>query len=1139
MGKRNPPKRRTDLSRTQSAAYFLRLMERQRDRRSALSIARGAVDAATYRDVLPKLMANPTYRWATVADPFPLSPTRIQKRPQLHHIDIRREFIWSGEVLRLWEDQLRDFVRIRVCYEDDFLSARYDKAKKSLDLVETRFGWSTWLVASRIQLLAISEGLQAQKAFLEDFLAQDISPLLGWVSYYYSLRSEENYSLASIEQVLEETRHNQSLYDYATYHLNPYSITQIGEAKHLLSWEEVNPLIDRLQAHLVSSRIYLSGNEIDADSREAILDSLQAIRGIQDPSIDTLLGCSDSSRTVGVFDRFVAGLLPADVTDAFTPPEVVAAAALQTGQLENLGTESVIGQIANCMTEMLLPRDSYIRNRQQLQKLALVCGHLTVTREISSFISRRDAEAPEMESMPPQRYASLGETSAELCLPSFADNTHIDLQGRPPPNTTENTSLVVARAILDKDAAAIPEDASPWLATLYRSHIHLSLSELDDAEKSFGALSQSLVPYMICVARVGLFRCSLARNDAVAAAAQAVTHSLQSPDIFRLYPFASLAQRVKGNPILTDPLLKATLLHFASKIDGKWQVELSDAYENVLHNFKCERPSQLDGFGKTEIETYFLRNICIQRIMEDSTAFKSIEQVETERIAICQRLLEVDPENTQIYADEIKTITRDQNVSALLHHVESNMVYVDSGGVSSVVRDSLKESFERYQILVASPSLEYQAEQISKMIKGLMNKLRDADARDIATPASSEKAGLFEQMRNYFIDTFALHPAFGLDTNLSTSIRHGVIEGHIRAAFAQEQLLSNWDSTGQLWVLPDQWRERLTSIPASERIQIEKSFGRFASRLGDLVKLYRDELVQIRRVETKRQGLFFFNANPDELRALSDSVGTSTSYEEFLAQMFDHGWTLVDRSMAEVKIRIRGDLLSSLNAATKNFATSLSEVPAARNAGLLNAITRGQTAMQVKIEEIANWFKRPTDVSDTPFEIELAVLVALKQVENCFTGQPLHAMHSIQVASKFPGTQLNGFVEVIFLFLQNSIKHGGFGPHGRQTSITIDIREDGDDLLMEFSNDVAPELDLAEMKKRADEAVARNLADSDLSIAPTEGRSGLSKLKRILRFDIRRDYDLDFQFETDPRQFKATLRIHAEGARYADLHSRG
>ncbi|SFS01931.1 hypothetical protein SAMN04487782_2845 [Stenotrophomonas maltophilia] len=1137
MAKRNPPKLRKDLSRSEGVGYFLRLMERKKDKRLALSMARCAVEPRIYRDVIPRLMSNPMYRWAAVGDPFPATPSNIQKRIQLQHADICREFMWSSEIIGLWREKLRSFVKERVSYESSFLKGDYVSAKTSLDDIQAAFGWSIWLISSRIQLLALSEGLQAQKKFLEELLSQDVSPLLGWVSYYCSLRSEENYSIISINEIIDGLRGSGSIFDYATYSLNPYLITQIEDAKSLLSWQELHPLIDRLHAHVVASRLYLSG-EIDAGSRACIIESLELIRSIEDPEIESLLGKAIDVRQNACLDSYSAGKYDLVMADNGASPELLALASLQGGSAEELSAESVVGQIAKCMTEMLLPTDSYVRSRLHLQKLALICGHLPVTRQIASFISRTDGRnLGEVIISSSQPYSAFGRSVADLALPTYAEEVGVERMGRILPDNFESLSEKVASALIAGDVSALPDELHPMQREMHLSQIYLSKGLIEESDAAFKRLAASGGDYLLCCSRVGRFRCALARGDIVSAAEIAVDHCLQAPDIFRLYPMSDLVQRISLETMGIDPISKAILLHLSAKTDSKWGGELSDSYENVLTAHGCERPTELCNFGGTGREIYFLRYICTPGVMEDSTAFDSVEEVESERISICQRLMEMDSSNSKEYSEEIKTITREQNVSNLLNHVQSNMIYVDTSGISSVVKDSLKESFDRYQLLLSSPVLEYQAEQIEKMLKEALSKMRDTEARDLTAPAASERISLFEQMRNHFIDVFALNHAFGLDTNLSTSIRHGVIEGHIRAPFAEEQLLSNFDSVSSMWVIPDYWRDRLYFCSSAERAEIDKAFSRFSSRISDFVKLYRDDLLHIRRIDSKRNGLFYFKApSQDEIRTLADSITTSTSYEEFLSLMFDHAWTLVDRSLGEIKTKVRVDLGSGLNAAIEKFSTSLNEITAARNAGILNSLARSKVAMHAKIDEIYNWFKRPADISETPFEVETALLVALKQIENCYTGRSLEESHIVETSLKLPGVQLNGFVEVLFLLLQNAIKHGGFYASGRQTPIDIEIREALGSISLRFRNDISLDADLCVLRTNAEAALAKHSEDLDLSMARSEGRSGLSKLKRILKFDLRRDYRIEFAIEDDERAFVATLQIlTGEVAENADL----
>jgi hypothetical protein len=1117
------------MSRPQIVKFFLRMMERTPDKRQGMSFARAATEAHHYEEIVQRLMANPHYKWAAVGHPFPRSPEQIQRKIKLEKCSAEKEIAWSTIILVSYKEKLKSFVLLRSEYEKSFLHGDYDGAAAILDKIEVSHGYSNWLISSRIQLLATSDGLQAQKKYLEELLERAISPLCGWISYYFSLRSEENYSLSSIQEVTAITETNPPLFDYVTYHLNPYQILDVDDPINLISWEEMHPIIDRLHAHTVAAKLMITRGQAD----DQLLSSLKSLAEIGDPNIDRLIqdakGAPDESATA-IYDCFLRGEYEAVLSSETTSVELRALSFLISGTKPE-ESNSIIAQAVRNIVEMLLPRDGYLRAKQQLQKIALLCGHLPLTTEIASFIARTPVLSDPAELALIEKYASLSYGWGRYCLPTSI--RHIDEQSV---NLIENEAdtspaqKVILAAREGKDdllCKTLPIDIRAY----YSGCIALNSGDAVTAECKFREAAESPKEYVRSLAKFGLFESRRAQGDLSSAAKIAINNSLKTADRFRLYPFEALVADMRTASERIDPLLSSVLLHFASRINSSWESELSDAYENTMNAWGITRPSELDVESIDPITLYFLRSICVPRVLEDSTDFESVEEIEAERILICQKLISKDPENTTQYADEIKTITREQNVSALLQHVEANMINVDTSGVSAVVHDSLKESFERYQVLLASPDLGYQAAQINRMMKELVTKLSNKESWDVAL-TSSEKAGLFAEMREYFLDTFATNPAYGLDTNLSTSIRHGVIEGHIRAPFVEEDLLATKE--GKEWVVPLTWADKLTNAQPTEAYELKKAFGRFSQRIEDAVKLYRDELIHIRRKDTKRQGLFFFHAQDDEIIELAQSITISTTYEEFLTRLFEHAWKLLDKSMAEIKLKIKRDLLGTLQSATEAFTKSTIHINTARQAGLIDAVVRAQTSMQAKVDEIANWFRRPTDARNTPFDIDLAARVAAKQISNCYTGDPLNCAYEIDGDLRIEGSFLNGLVEVVFLFLQNAVRHGGYHDQKLATPISIRIFQDRDQIALEFQNDLADSVDICERRHIAAEALVKHFADTAITMATSEGGSGLSKLKRILRFDIKRSYRLNLEV-TDDRTFRTTLYVDSEGMKHADI----
>src|SRR5690606_7482017 len=133
----------------------------------------------------------------------------------------------------------------------------------------------------------------------------------------------------------------------------------------------------------------------------------------------------------------------------------------------------------------------------------------------------------------------------------------------------------------------------------------------------------------------------------------------------------------------------------------------------------------------------------------------------------------------------------------------------------------------RYIELLKTPGLEYQAEKLSKRIGEMLSSKGHPEFRDLKLPAS-EKEGLWQSMLLDVVQEFAMNPAYGLDTHLSTSIRHGAFEGHLRSPFAVEDLLCT--ARDGVHLLPEGWSHRLPDVTSPELEMVRKHLSKFTHK---------------------------------------------------------------------------------------------------------------------------------------------------------------------------------------------------------------------------------------------------------------------------------------------------------------------
>lgn len=143
-----------------------------------------------------------------------------------------------------------------------------------------------------------------------------------------------------------------------------------------------------------------------------------------------------------------------------------------------------------------------------------------------------------------------------------------------------------------------------------------------------------------------------------------------------------------------------------------------------------------------------------------------------------------------------------------------------------------------------------------------------------------------------------------------------------------------------------------------------------------------------------------------------------------------------------------------------------------------------------------------------PFDLETALRVTLKEIQNCYANAVLNPEISVCVPMSFPGKYLDGLTEILFIFLQNAIKHSGFTKP--QIKIQATCRDEW--IEIKISNSIAPSVLTGQIAATAKKAIEQYKKDSALSLARSEGGSGWSKIWRIAEYDLKFLHALSFDF---------------------------
>lgn len=1125
--------------------YFRRILHAKgADLRAGLSRARELVEPRHYDEIIRGLARVQLYRQALTPNPFPRSPGEIQNRKRLATVSAEREFLWASSLLALYLPQLSTFNSQRIEYERALLAGRFEDAANQLAEIESSLGISIWLIASRIQVLQLQYGLKAQKDYLEQLInAPGLSPYTAYLIFFCSYRAEENVSLAALRQECRDILGVPGVGDHFRYHILSTDLSEIANPTEPIVWEDSHPIIDQWQVFVTMSQLQYA--RTGRACAEYLLPALERVQGAGDHRVDLLIALMTGKLPAGTpieFDNYTEGhykrlpRLP-------TPLELAARAGLfEPTYSHEFPDDSPAALAIRSMRELLITSEGYTQAQNRLEKIAMAGDKSSWAMEIVAFIQRESANATGHGTSDAGSLAALNCNGLNPWgIATFSRLTGDDrlldrAVGMFPDSSSLQLRMALSRAPADAAATLHSLNIPEYRRELYEGHILADHGNLRAAIEHYSAAERSEIPYVSNCARRFLYAVQFDSGNYADALSLVIDDCIARPGAYRAYQIERLAEaiRERKDVSIVDELAFSILLHIAARhIHPRWERDLSDAYENALLAFGLSKPSQLIGSPRrAEISearlVYFLRFVCVPRILDDSTEFQSVADVEAERILICQALTELDSENADAYASEIRVITRDAEVAHLLQQIEASKIYVDERGLKGLVEESLKAMFERHQVLLKSPSLEYQAEQLAKRLKEMVaDKKAPPDLKHLRLPAS-EREGLFEAILVSFTNEFAFNLAYGLDIHLSTSIRHGVFEGHVRAPFVAEDLLSA--RNGDEMLPPGTWAS-LEGLGPSDMEQVHRALARLTQKVETLIRQWLTEFLRIRERGGTSGALFDFSTTEAEFRELMENVSTSTPYDEFVGRLLSFCWRKVDASLEHIRDQLLQELLPNLTAAADALIISLeSTVGHARTQRLVDSVVRAKTNLYAEIMTIREWFKRPSDLQRSPFDMDLAVRVAIRQIEKVY--RALSPTININVPFKIEGWYLDGIVEVVFLLLQNVIRHSGF-PEA-PGFLTVEISYEGEApgsceavkrvLIIKVSNDLAPSVDVDERRKVIAEAQQRYEHDSAMKLAGREGGSGLSKLWRILQFDLDVDHRLRLEIAAD-RRFHATVEL--------------
>jgi hypothetical protein len=1107
----------------------------------ALSSLRINISGNQYGEIIKWINSNSPIRNKALHQFFPTDFAKLKNTGPFAPIDGVKEFDWTFEYIKPHYKRLEAFIALSQGYQHGLLAEDYQKCKETLDEIEKEFGQSLWLIKNTILLLQASQGLEAQKLYVNKVKANALkSGIAGYIAHYVSIRNESTVTVGNFQETI--SRHMSSvkipddLLIYLKYHLYPSTTLSANEIITILRHENAGCVIDIYETliYLISvaasndistlkSRIAhrtktLSSTLSDDRLKLAMheLDVVAPINTKNDELVNTaynlILVGQHKEASALIADKFREGQISIDLIEL----RIKANAA---GNLSQDG-EIIGNTILRKLTAVALKSESVNQDTSDLIKIALNCNSCSWAYDLLRVIRQEMTSQVEIahkalsyfsifynRSISPLKINSLFKCSGNSKYVDLYVNLYGSCVGADFCKTTLDHNMQRIQ-----DYSAKSHEAMIITAEIEYSQANylIAIEMLQHKQKLMNRYYRlrALKIIVNCYLKLGsLKECLYLIADQI----------IDDPNTYHIMPLEACADAIdkdKFDNLKTEIALSIVYGMYSRFIGSKHDAYRAYAYEDFLLAHNIRKPSQLihiaGNFTKKHL-LYYLKYICIESIMDSSIEFQGSKEIIEERLAVCKLLADLSDQPDEALQTEIKDIIRRLMIQNRMKEIEQSKIYVDIDSIRKTADKTLRESYARYLSMYKYDS-SGDEQSLQNKVK---NRSSEVDTKEqfVLSLPKNEKNELFVSMLSNIGNEFASSSEHGLDKYLSVRIRHGTLAGQLRSPLENASLITKKNHLTGEYYTNEYWQNKLNMYYDEDRINFNSILTKFSAGFDNLINEICSEWIQVKKDKSDK-GLFDFTLTMFNAGYVAQRISEETPFEVFLDTAFASYYLLLEKNLELIRKKIGIDVKDRIYSLLDELEAGLEEIGAYHDIGEINnAIRMVRTEMQLVVNRIVEWFRLSKSNANEPLTLEDALDITAESIKAFAANINIDFKIQEDVpAIFFKGKVLTSFVDIMFIVFENIVRHSGvlLNPNAdikvsyKDSMICINIKNK---IVSGAASEIA--------KKKITSIVSAMAEDNYKLSVKKEGGTGFHKIRKILNHDFNAQASLDFNFIGD------------------------
>lgn len=550
------------------------------------------------------------------------------------------------------------------------------------------------------------------------------------------------------------------------------------------------------------------------------------------------------------------------------------------------------------------------------------------------------------------------------------------------------------------------------------------------------------------------------------------------------------------------------------------------AYSNYLDNNYDTIFEALEQFDiNSEQEKFFFDTVCsIDLLKRDPMIKKAKKTAEDTRIIILQKMYDIYKDSK--YTKEIESIRTAVYIKNNLSKINKSRIYVDTEKIYSEHKDEWSWMCNKLY-----ESLQGKSDAIACIHEGATN-FDTLNAKVECPSIDSQPLNILNGLLNSMLKEFLFSQPYGLETYLSSRIRHGYCREQLTNFLNEQHLLSLDKSQSGELLVNTYWSEKIQDNCELHEYVME-SLSNFTKKVNSKVDEILKKWLRIQWYG-RPDGMFKFAELSARLpvacdyylkASLTDSISL---YREF-TKLF---WDYMQFMLNDIKARIDSELNDFYSSELTELEKKLKHYPMSKKDNNIKQLLRDCGVARAKVVTALTHFKDAFSISIGDYnDFSLDSLAHICQ-QICINSNNdcnnIKWSFNTDTVTLFDGKFFVSFVDLLGILLNNAINHSGFA-NCQDIEINIEAievyGEEKEEAIKTFNdrgvgisdisgsrlfsvsvkNNLHNNINVHDLQQKID-AIFLSIREDSGNKIQSEGGSGLYKLCNIIQNNIEAPY---------------------------------